>query len=76
MDEMQNKAEAQPAWLQLAAGAAARTFLGLAIVYSLVLQVLFIPSSPYLGGWRSGVLSSWYIQEVTKVQWYIGLHKD
>ena len=30
MDEIQNKAEAQPAWLQLAAGAAAWAWLSLA----------------------------------------------
>ena len=30
MDEMQNKAEAQPAWLQLAAGATAGALLSLA----------------------------------------------
>ena len=32
VDEMQNKAEAQPAWLQLAAGAAAGACLSLAKV--------------------------------------------
>ena len=31
VDEMQNKAEAQPAWLQLTAGAAAGAYLSLAI---------------------------------------------
>ena len=50
MDEIQNKAEAQPAWLQLAAGAAARTLLSLAIVYSLDFTGFVYPFSP-LSGW-------------------------
>ena len=52
--EMQNKAKAQPAWLQLAAGAAAWAQLSLAITYQFLITILKLGQlSQCLGHWTT-----------------------